>query len=435
VALEDATSTRDMKTNISVYRPSMTEHVDRSRIIALKLEDAIAAEEIELFFQPKVRLSDFKVVGAEALLRWQTPDFGFVPPPEVIQAAEDTGSLLELEMYILELAIKTISRWRTAGIFSGKLSVNISETTLLSADLETKLENLLLKYKPPSGSLEFEILESTLLHDVELSLARINALKLQGISFSLDDFGTGYSSLSHLNNLPVDYLKIDRSFISEIVGDQRAAAMAHQIIGIGHTMSAKIVAEGVETFEQYLILRSLGCDIVQGYFFSRPIPARAFEALLLKDGGRISPPSGRTKNISIDALDIINRAPLFKLLDEQDRTSLAEDASHLLFMPGAKIVLKGSLSDAMYIVVSGTAEVYRKLANGTVLSLAKLEENEVFGDTPMLTNKPRTATVRAHSECLVLKITDESLQEVLRKKPQLTDKFSMLMAARKSKPR
>jgi len=198
------------------------------------------------------------------LLRWQTPDFGFVSPHEVIKAAEDTGSLLELEMYILEAAISTISRWRATGIFNGRVSVNIFESTLLSEDLESELETLRLKYRLPAKSLEFEILESTLLHDVKSTVTRIEALKLQGITFSLDDFGTGYSSLSHLNHLPVDNLKIDRYFISRVVDDQRGAAMAHQIIGIGHTMNSQVVAEGVETFEQYLILRSLGCDNVQG---------------------------------------------------------------------------------------------------------------------------------------------------------------------------
>jgi EAL domain-containing protein (putative c-di-GMP-specific phosphodiesterase class I) len=432
VALEDAMSARDLKIRVSVYRPSMMELVRRSRIISLKLEGAIAAQEIELYFQPKVRLSDFKVVGVEALLRWQTADFGFVPPPEVIRAAEDTGSLLELEMYILESAIKTISHLHAAGIFSGKMSVNISETTLLSEGLETELKKLRLKYQLPSNSLEFEILESTLLYDIESSLERINALKLLGISFSLDDFGTGYSSLSHLNNLPVDYLKIDRSFISKIVDEQRAAAMAHQIIGIGHTMSTKVVAEGVETFDQYLILRSLGCDIVQGYFFSRAIPARALEALLLKGDSRILPPSGRTKSISIDAIDVINRVPLFQLLDEQDRTRLAANASHLRFMPSSEIVSKGSLSSSIFIVVSGVAEAYRKLANGTVLSLAKFDENSMFGDTAMLANKRRPATIRAHSECLVLKVTDKSLRKILHKKPKLAVEFSMFMAAREN---
>jgi EAL domain-containing protein (putative c-di-GMP-specific phosphodiesterase class I) len=433
VALERATLSGGSDTNISVYESSMTEQVERAQTLALRLEGAIAAKQIELHFQPKVRLSDFKVIGAEALLRWQTPDFGFVPPPEVIKAAEDAGSLLELEMYILEAAISTISRWRATGIFTGRVSVNISESTLLSENMEAELETLRLKYRLPAKSLEFEILESTLLNDVKSTVTRIEALRLQGITFSLDDFGTGYSSLSHLNHLPVDNLKIDRSFISRIVDDQRGAAMAHQIIGIGHTMNSQVVAEGVETFEQYLILRSLGCDIVQGYFFSRPIPAFAFEELLLTNSGRIPPPSGRTKNTSIDAIDIINRVALFAPLSKQDRSRLAVDAVHHLFHAGTKIVLKGSKSDAMYIVISGVVEVYRKLANGTTLNFAKLAENEIFGELSLLTGKRRSTTVRAHTECLVLEIKERSFREIMRESPVVATEMAMLVTDRRMK--
>jgi EAL domain-containing protein (putative c-di-GMP-specific phosphodiesterase class I)/GGDEF domain-containing protein len=431
VALEDATLTSGQETGISVYRASMAEQVLTARTLAAKLEGAIAAEEIELYFQPKVRLSDFKVVGAEALLRWQLPDLGFIPPPEIIQAAEENGILVELEMYILELAIKTISQWHATGIFSGVLSVNISEPTLLSKNLETETAALRSKYQLPADSLEFEILESTLLRDVKTTLLRIHALKLQGISFSLDDFGTGYSSLSHMINLPVDTLKIDRSFVLGIVDDQRGAAMAHQIIGIGRAMKSEIVAEGVETYEEYLILRSLGCDTVQGYYFSKPVPASAFESLLADHDGAIIPPNRQTKKSSLNAADIINRVGFFAPLSQHGCARLAADATHHFFQAGTEIMLTGDASEEMYIVVSGIVEIYRQLDNGTIFSLSKLEEDDAFGDIAMLEGKPRTTTARAHTECLLLRIGVEPLQAVMSDYPNAAEKIATLMLERK----
>jgi len=433
VALEDATITRGSETGISVYRSTMAEQVLRTRILAKKLEGAIASQEIKLYYQPKVRLSDFKVVGAEALLRWQLPDLGFIPPPEIIQAAEDNGILLQLEMYILELAIKTIAQWHASGIFNGVLSINISESTLLSKNLETETEVLRSKYQLPANSLEFEILESTLLRDVNTTLMRIHALKLQGISFSLDDFGTGYSSLSHMINLPVDTLKIDRSFVLGLVDDQRGAAMAHQIIGIGRAMKTEIVAEGVETYEEYLILRSLGCDIVQGYYFSKPVTTGEFEILLIDHEGAIFPPIRQAPQPSVHATDIINRVSLFAPLSRQGRARLAADASHHFFRAGAEIVLIGSASDEMYIVASGTVEVYQQLDNGTIFNLSKLEEGEAFGDFAMLMGKPRTATARANSECLLLRIGIKSFQAAMRDNPGATEKIATLMLERKAR--
>jgi EAL domain-containing protein (putative c-di-GMP-specific phosphodiesterase class I)/CRP-like cAMP-binding protein/GGDEF domain-containing protein len=433
VALEDATLTRGSETGISVYRSSMAEQVLRARILATKLEGAIADQEIELYYQPKVRLSDFKVVGAEALLRWQLPDLGFVPPPEIIQAAEDNGMLLQLEMYILELAIKTIAQWHASGIFNGVLSVNISESTLLSKDLETETEVLRSKYQLPANSLEFEILESTLLRDVNTTLMRIHALKLQGISFSLDDFGTGYSSLSHMINLPVDTLKIDRSFVLGIVDDQRGAAMAHQIIGIGRAMKSEIVAEGVETYEEYLILRSLGCDTVQGYYFSKPVTASKFESLVIDHDGAIIPPNKQAKKSSLNAADIINRVGFFAPLSPQGRARLAADAGHHFFRAGTEIVSMGSASEEMYIVVSGVVEIYRTLDNGTIFNFSKLEEDDAFGDIAMLKGKPRTVTARAHSECLLLRIGIESFQTVMRDNPEAAEKIALLMLEGKAR--
>jgi EAL domain-containing protein (putative c-di-GMP-specific phosphodiesterase class I)/CRP-like cAMP-binding protein/GGDEF domain-containing protein len=433
VALEDATLTRGAETGISVYRSSMAEQVLRARILATKLEGAIAAQEIELYYQPKVRLSDFKVVGAEALLRWQLPDLGFVPPPEIIQAAEDNGMLLQLEMYILELAIKTIAQWHASGIFSGVLSVNISESTLLSKDLETATEVLRSKYQLPANSLEFEILESTLLRDVNTTLTRIHALKLQGISFSLDDFGTGYSSLSHMINLPVDTLKIDRSFVLGIVDDQRGAAMAHQIIGIGRAMKSEIVAEGVETYEEYLILRSLGCDTVQGYYFSKPVTASKFESLVIDHDGAIIPPNRQAKKSSLNAADIINRVGFFAPLSQQGRDRLAADAGHHFFRAGTEIVSMGSASEEMYIVVSGVVEIYRTLDNGTIFNFSKLEEDDAFGDIAMLKGNLRTVTARAHSECLLLRIGIESFQTVMRDNPEAAEKIAVLMLEGKAR--
>ena len=248
-----------------------------------ELRTAIAHGQLRLHFQPKVDASDMKIVGAEALVRWQHPQRGLMPPGEFIPLAEETGLILPMTDWVLEAACRALSSWRDAGLRGVPLSVNLAAPSLSDPTLLIKLDALMQRFDLHPEVLMLEVTETSLMGDVEQGTQRLDALRAKGYGLSLDDFGTGYSSLSYLKRFPIDELKIDRSFVNGAERGGRDGALAAAIITLAHEFGLSVVAEGVETPEQASFLMRHGCPVQQGFWFSKPVLHGEFE-VLLRDG-------------------------------------------------------------------------------------------------------------------------------------------------------
>jgi diguanylate cyclase len=280
-------------TRAVLFSEGMDRIAERRRQVAHALPLALAHDRLTLSYQPKIRLSDSRVRGAEALLRWNDKDLGHVSPLDAISTARDTGLLPELEHWVLRTACAQIRAWHIKGYDLGAVSVNLTTETLQRDGFVELIASLLQEFELPRHALEFEILESSIIDQMNIMVDRLQRLKDLGVKISLDDFGTGHSSLSYLHQLPIDTLKIDRSFVTDIVTDTQKGVLVRQIIEIGTNLGKTVVAEGVENIGQYLILRSYQCDMIQGYYFSRPLNIEDFNSLL-RDRDGIIPPRALT---------------------------------------------------------------------------------------------------------------------------------------------
>ncbi len=244
------------------------------------LRRALLNEEFDVFFQPIVDLRTGVVTGMEALLRWNHPELGSVPPSTFIPLAESTGIMMPIGAWALRQACMRAKEWQDAGFRNLSLAVNLSVTQLQSVDLVQRVRAALEETGLPPDQLELEITESTAMQSPEMSLRVLSELKKLGIRISLDDFGTGHSSLAYLKRLPIDTVKIDQSFVRDIDNDPNSAAIVTAIIAMAHSLRLKVIAEGVEQEEQAMFLRRYGCDLMQGFLFTKPVPAHEFGALL-----------------------------------------------------------------------------------------------------------------------------------------------------------
>jgi len=244
------------------------------------LRRALINEEFDVFFQPIVDLRTGVVTGMEALLRWNHPELGSVPPSTFIPLAESTGIMMPIGAWALRQACLRAKEWQNAGFRNLSLAVNLSVTQLQSVDLVQRVRAALDETGLPADQLELEITESTAMQSPEISLRVLSELKKLGIRISLDDFGTGHSSLAYLKRLPIDTVKIDQSFVRDIDADPNSAAIVTAIIAMAHSLRLKVIAEGVEHEEQAMFLRRYGCDLMQGYLFTKPVPAHEFGTLL-----------------------------------------------------------------------------------------------------------------------------------------------------------
>jgi EAL domain-containing protein (putative c-di-GMP-specific phosphodiesterase class I) len=237
-------------------------------------------EELVLYFQPTVG-ADGVLTGAEALVRWQQPTRGLVMPEHFIALAESTGLIVPLGRWVMNMACEQLARWagnpRTAHL---SLAVNVSARELREPNFVPQVLKCLQQWSVAPNRLRIELTESVLAHRVDDIIVKMNALKAYGIGFSLDDFGTGYSSLSYLKQLPLDLLKIDRSFVRDVLNDPNDAAIARTIVALGTSLGLSIVAEGVETEEQRDFLARIGCYAYQGFLFGSPVPIEQFEVFL-----------------------------------------------------------------------------------------------------------------------------------------------------------
>ncbi len=276
IAMYDAKSERK---GVSVYRPDYDPHTPKRLALMSDLGRAIREDQLQLYFQPKVNITDRKVYGFEALLRWNHPEMGFIPPNEFIPLVEMTELIHPMTLWVLENAAQQAKRWQLQG-YNFSVAANLSAQNLLGDFLVERLEGLLKKYELPAELLELEITESTIMIDPERALRTLKAIDELGVTLAIDDFGTGYSSLAYLKRLPVRTLKIDGSFVTKMLTDEQDEIIVHSTINLAHNLGLKVVAEGVEDEQVIARLMSHECDQAQGYYIARPQPAAEVDAWL-----------------------------------------------------------------------------------------------------------------------------------------------------------
>jgi PAS domain S-box-containing protein/diguanylate cyclase (GGDEF)-like protein len=265
------------------HAPEMGKRSAEKRSLETKLRRALEKEEFVLHYQPKLELQTQRIMGAEALLRWQSPDLGLVPPMRFIPLLEETGLILEVGAWVLSRAVADHHTWMQRGIEAPRVAVNVSPVQMHKRDFVETVTAALTGGAVPPG-IDLEITESLLMLDVEENIRKLRKLRERGVLIAIDDFGTGYSSLSYLTKLPVQALKIDRSFVLAMSDDPDTMTLVQTIISLAHSLKLKVIAEGVESAEQSKLLRLLRCDEIQGYLFSRPLPFEQMTALLTGHG-------------------------------------------------------------------------------------------------------------------------------------------------------
>jgi diguanylate cyclase (GGDEF)-like protein/PAS domain S-box-containing protein len=263
------------------YTPSMTASVAGQLTLENQLRQALDRGEFVLHYQPKVNLADGMMTSAEALIRWNDPRTGLVPPGRFIPILEETGLIHEVGRWALRQALADYLRWRAAGLPAVRIAVNVSPLQLRHRDFIAEVKAAIGIDPQAAAGLEIEITESVIMADVQGSIATLKAIRALGICIAIDDFGTGFSSLSYLSKLPVDTLKIDRSFVIDMTAAPQGLALVSTIINLAHALKLKVVAEGVETEEQSRLLLVLGCDEMQGFLFSKAVPGEEFATRFL----------------------------------------------------------------------------------------------------------------------------------------------------------
>lgn len=258
------------------YIASLDSEMRIRRELEKDLRGALARNEFHLVYQPQVCLRSQRVVGVEALLRWQHSERGLVPPDLFIPLAEQNGSIIAIGEWVLDRACRQLREWHDAGHEDLRMAVNLSTVQLHHSELSRVVTNLMQRYALPANSLELEVTETGLMEDIAAAAGHLNNLKKAGVLIAIDDFGTGYSSLSYLRGLPLDKIKVDKSFVQDVLLDEDDATIVRAIIQLGRSLNMEVIAEGVETAEQEAYIVAQGCNEGQGYYYSRPLPASGF---------------------------------------------------------------------------------------------------------------------------------------------------------------
>jgi len=273
------TAKAEGRKNYKFFTEAMNKAARAKLSLESDLHNALRQNEFILHYQPQVDVASRKIVGVEALIRWQHPRRGLVPPLEFIPLAEERGLIIPIGEWVLRSACVQASAWHRAGLGKITVAVNMASPSFKQMDLMTVVADALEKSGLEPAYLELEVTESVMMHDIEAVLTTLKNLKGIGIHLSIDDFGTGYSSLSYLQRFPLDALKIDRSFVSNI-DKTEGSAIALAIMALAKSLNLKVIAEGVETEHQVRILQEHGCEFMQGFLFSRPVPADEITRLL-----------------------------------------------------------------------------------------------------------------------------------------------------------
>jgi diguanylate cyclase (GGDEF)-like protein len=271
---------KDVRNTVRFYASAMGAKAAERLRMEEELRRAIEEERLTLHYQPKHRLATDVVVGAEALLRWQHAERGFIPPAEFIPLAEETGLIVPLGEWVVDEACAQLRRWQQAGLPPLRLAINIAAEQVARSDVTSMTLKAIWKHGVRPQSLEIEITEALLMQDLKAAREMMSAFKDAGVSLAIDDFGTGYTSLSYLRQFPVETLKIDRSFVQNVHVSKDDAVICEAIIAMGKKLGLTVVAEGVELEEQRAFLTAAGCDQAQGFLFSRPLPATELELYL-----------------------------------------------------------------------------------------------------------------------------------------------------------
>ncbi|MES9993292.1 MAG: EAL domain-containing protein [Candidatus Thiodiazotropha sp.] len=274
------------KNNFQFYSEQMNILATTRLKLEGKLRKALACNEMELYYQPQIDLATGQIVSAEALLRWDEPELGMISPVEFIPIAEETGMIIELGEWVLNEACRQNKEWQDTGYSPIRIAVNLSSMQFIQRDLSMKVAKALKNTKLNPKYLELEITESVIMRNVNETITTLNDFKEMGISISVDDFGTGYSSLNYLKRFPLDNLKVDRTFVKDIPDNEDDVTITSAIIAMAQSLGLGVVAEGVETESQLRFLEQHGCEMAQGYLFSKPLPAaKMVEMLRLQDEG------------------------------------------------------------------------------------------------------------------------------------------------------
>ena len=256
------------------YIASVDSEMRRRRELEKDLRMALERNELSLVYQPQIDFRHHRVVGVEALLRWKHPEEGMIPPDLFIPLAEQNGSIIGIGEWVLDQSCRQLRELHDQGFTQLRMAVNLSTVQLHHTELPRLVSNLLQVYRLPAGSLELEVTETGLMEDINTAAKHLLSLRHAGALIAIDDFGTGYSSLSYLKSLPLDKIKIDKSFVQDLLVDEDDATIVRTIIQLGHSLGMLVIAEGVETAEQETYIIEQKCDEGQGYFYSRPLPAR-----------------------------------------------------------------------------------------------------------------------------------------------------------------
>ncbi|MEQ1626883.1 MAG: bifunctional diguanylate cyclase/phosphodiesterase, partial [Nitrospira sp.] len=262
------------------YSQSMNVALAERLSLESDLRQALERSEFVLYYQPQVDIRRWEIVGVEALIRWQHPVRGMVSPMTFIPLAEEVGLIDQIGQWVLRTACAQQVAWGAYGLGEVSIAVNLSGVQFQQANLVESIRTIVRETGANPARLELELTESTAMHDAENAVLVFQQLKTMGFSLSIDDFGTGYSSLAYLKRFPIDTIKIDRAFVKDLASESEQAAIAIAIIAMAHGLKLRVLAEGVETQPQLDILRDQGCDAIQGYFFSHPLPADRVEQLI-----------------------------------------------------------------------------------------------------------------------------------------------------------
>ncbi|MBS4097989.1 MAG: EAL domain-containing protein [Sulfuricella sp.] len=318
--------------------PRALEHME----LESALHHALEKEQLLLHYQPQFALRSNGIAGVEALIRWQKPDVGLVPPAEFIGLAEETGLILPIGAWVLRTACRQNKAWQDAGLPHFRIAVNLSALQFMQQDIVTTVRHALDETGLAPEYLELEVTESVLMQDAQTVIGRMHQLKQLGVKLAIDDFGTGYSSLSYIKQFPIDTLKIDRSFIRDIIKDPDDAAIVSAIISMAHNLKIRVLAEGVETQEQQDFLRAQRCDEIQGYHFSKPLPAEQLIAILEAPQKPASAPDDQV-------------APALLLVDDEENILNALASS--LRRQGYRILKASSAKEAFALLARNTVGV------------------------------------------------------------------------------
>lgn len=325
------------------YAPAMNNQISGKLHVEHKLRRALENHEFVLHYQPKVSLQTGVVTGVEALIRWNDPQEGLVSPAAFIPILEETGMIAEVGHWVIAQAMADVESWRPLSRDPMRVAVNVSAVQLRRKDFLKTLQESLAAISDGKTLLDFELTESLLMEDIEEGIRKLKEIRALGICLAIDDFGTGYSSLSYLKRFPIDSLKIDQSFVRDVTTDPDAAAICVAIIDLAHNLKLKVVAEGVETEGQMRYLRRRGCDEIQGYFFSRPLPAEQIAQLLRKR--------------QVLALPELSRGERKRLLIVDDEANILSAIKRLLRQEGYEIFTAGSAREGLEILACHEIQV------------------------------------------------------------------------------